>query len=81
METKYYEPAAMIQDFPLEKFMTGMSEEQKQHFCKGFTKCYSTFISAIDRNNRLFLSSENVEMLEHFTGLMIEVIDNKTDES
>lgn len=62
----------IIEDFPLEAFTEGMTDAERGAFYNGFSKCYSAWLFSIGKNERLFLSREKAEMIEHFTNLMID---------
>ncbi len=42
----------IIEDFPLEKLTRDMSLIEKEAFLKGFSKCFTSLISAINANEK-----------------------------
>ncbi|MEO9474171.1 MAG: hypothetical protein ABJG41_01510 [Cyclobacteriaceae bacterium] len=66
---------AIISDFPLEKMVEGMSDQEKKAFYKGFSKCYTTTIKAQARTSGVYiLPKDRQPLLEHISTNMIDVL-------
>ena len=77
MDTQNIYPA-IIEDFPLDKFTTELSQEEKQAFIKGFSKCFTSMISAINANDQILFPNQKAHHFEHISDLMISSLSTDT---
>jgi|GEM_PF-6451370 len=69
----------IIEDFPLEKLTRDMSLIEKEAFLKGFSKCFTSLISAINANEKILFPNQKAHHFEHISDLMISSISSSSN--